>query len=757
MTTAQRWCIITCEYPPMVGGVSDHTKLLAERLAESGDVVDVWTPPLGSAPPTVPGVSVHQLPSFFGLDSIRMLRRVFAAQSRDTRILVQYVPTGYGWRMMNVPFAMLLYSQRERGLDIYFHEVGFRFTQEKRLRRKVAAVVHVVMNWLSVRGAARVFVAIHEWRRRLQRLGVRWRQAERTVTWVPVPSNVPVTAAPERVNELRSRLLAGRDAKIVGHFGTFGRYHTAVVGPAFAQVLDDAPDRIALLFGRNSLAMRRNILAVRPDLESRVIATGGLEPAEISTHIAACDVLLQPYEDGVSARRGSLMAALALGRPVISNLGSVTGDVWFQRPIVHLVKSDSAEALAGGVALLLGDEAQREQLSRAARAVYNETFAVDCGVALLQGAVPEAMRPRAVRPARPAVRVLMLHTTLPTPGRKPGGVEIAVHRLANALVALGVPVTVASLSERPDDARYAFRQLFHGMEWLRESRLGRLMVLPWLMNGLRVKDANVVHFHGDDWFVFRRPRTTVRTLHGSALREAQRATRWQRKFVQYAVFPLERLAARMATVSVAVGRDAAHIHGITRVIGNGVDPSIFHPGEKSDTPTVLYVGTWDGRKRGKWMYDLFVNTIAARHPTVRLHFLSDGEPPAHPRVVFDRFPSDEALARAYREAWVFTLPSTYEGFGIPYLEAMASGTAVVATPNTGAEELLDNGRYGILTSDDAFADTVLELLHNTAQRESFAAAGLARASSYSWEHVAESYEGLYREALVMHGDAPETG
>jgi glycosyltransferase involved in cell wall biosynthesis len=352
------------------------------------------------------------------------------------------------------------------------------------------------------------------------------------------------------------------------------------------------------------------------------------------------------------------------------------------------------------------------------------------------------------------VRVLILHTTLPTKGRKPGGVEVAVHRLANALVDLGVAVTVGSLSDAPTDARYVHRRFFDRLPWLRDSRFGRLVVLPMLLNGIRLNDANVVHYHGDDWFVMRRPRTTVRTLHGSALREAQRATRWQRRLVQYLVYPLERVAARLATVSVAVGADAARIYGLTRVIGNGVDPQFFHPGAKSTTPTVLYVGTWEGRKRGRWMYELFVNEIAPRHPDAQLHFLSDIEPPAHPRVTFHHFPSDAALAQAYREAWVFALPSTYEGFGIPYLEAMASGTAVVATPNTGARELLADGRYGVIAEDSAFAGAVLELLGDSAHRDHVAAAGLERSKSFTWESVAKSYLALYEEALAMHGDRP---
>src|SRR6185369_9766855 len=42
----QRWCVVTCEYPPIDGGVSDHTHGLVATLAAQGDVVDVWCPPV---------------------------------------------------------------------------------------------------------------------------------------------------------------------------------------------------------------------------------------------------------------------------------------------------------------------------------------------------------------------------------------------------------------------------------------------------------------------------------------------------------------------------------------------------------------------------------------------------------------------------------------------------------------------------------------------------------------------------------------
>jgi phosphatidylinositol alpha-mannosyltransferase len=222
--------------------------------------------------------------------------------------------------------------------------------------------------------------------------------------------------------------------------------------------------------------------------------------------------------------------------------------------------------------------------------------------------------------------------------------------------------------------------------------------------------------------------------------------------MQRAIYPLEQLARRLATVAVAVGDDTAELHQIRRIIGNGVDPRVFTPGAKSAVPTILYLGTWAGRKRGAWMYDRFVNDIAPHHPDVMLHFIADIEPPAHPRVSFERFPDDASLARAYREAWLFALPSTYEGFGIPYIEAMASGTAVIATPNAGAKEILGDNQFRRLVDDGQFAESVLDLLRSVSSRVQLEKAGLRRSHDFLWPNIARSYVGVYSEALLLHRD-----
>ena len=59
------WAVLTGEYPPDPGGVSDYTRSVASALARAGDVVHVWTPQTEGAPPSDPGVRLHVLADGF--------------------------------------------------------------------------------------------------------------------------------------------------------------------------------------------------------------------------------------------------------------------------------------------------------------------------------------------------------------------------------------------------------------------------------------------------------------------------------------------------------------------------------------------------------------------------------------------------------------------------------------------------------------------------------------------------------------------
>ena len=99
-------------------------------------------------------------------------------------------------------------------------------------------------------------------------------------------------------------------------------------------------------------------------------------------------------------------------------------------------------------------------------------------------------------------------------------------------------------------------------------------------------------------------------------------------------------------------------------------------------------------------------------------------------------------------AWVFCLPSSYEGFGVPYIEALAAGCPVVATPNPGAKEVLDHGRFGRIAPPERLGEVLLELLLDPALRNELSVRGRWRAQRYDWGLVAPDYEAVYSSLLT---------
>lgn len=339
------------------------------------------------------------------------------------------------------------------------------------------------------------------------------------------------------------------------------------------------------------------------------------------------------------------------------------------------------------------------------------------------------------------MRVGLFHSTLPEPSRKTGGVEQFVHRLGNALVDRGHDVVVWTLTPRPSDA--AYRTEVIGSPALVTSKPRRLLQVPALLQRTAFGDRDVLHLHGDDWFFVRRGLPTVRTLHGSALYEARYASSYRRRAAQSAVYPAEVLASRLATLTFAVGPGMPKPYRIAGVLPLGFDNAVCEVG-RSAAPSVLFVGTWEGRKRGRWLVEQF-GRVRDRVPNAELWVVAERAEPAAGVRILGR-PSDSELRELYARSWLFCLPSLYEGFGMPYIEAMTQGTPVVATPNPGATQALAAGG-GVIVRDDDVADALVALLTDTDRRTVLSGQALSAGRRFGWERSVRAHEVAYAAAI----------
>ena len=150
------------------------------------------------------------------------------------------------------------------------------------------------------------------------------------------------------------------------------------------QDLSALSDCHVLLLGDGSEAVCRALTSTHPSLAGRLFATGRLDVDDLSHHVAACDLMLQPYPDGISSRRTSAMVALSHGRAIVTTAGWLTEPMWAEAGAAVLAPVDDPHALAAAAATILFDVSQREEIGRRAAALYDARFDVRHTVAALR-------------------------------------------------------------------------------------------------------------------------------------------------------------------------------------------------------------------------------------------------------------------------------------------------------------------------------------------------------------------------------------
>lgn len=373
------WQVLTGEFPPVPGGVSDYTAQIAPGLARAGGSVHVWTThPVGLTPETsspATGVNVHRFAPDWSRAALDLLSEQLNAWPAPRTILVQYTPNAWGCRGANFGFGRWLLERRRIGDRIWamVHELFYPWRLWDKPSRWLLAFLHRQMMRQLLRASDQVFLSTSTFEKILAPFAPHHNPPDCKV--LPIPSNIPVVDAPERVVEQRQRSGA-EGAMLLGSFGTYSPLIKAPLRRLIPQLLRQ-DNRQFLMLGRGSEQFARELFAAEPHLAGRVLAAGDLSAAELSIALQSLDLLIQPYPDGATTRRTSLMAGLAHGLPVVTNIGFLSEPLWAATGSVRTAPAGDVAGMAVACEGLLASLDDRQRLGAAARRLYDEQFSVE--------------------------------------------------------------------------------------------------------------------------------------------------------------------------------------------------------------------------------------------------------------------------------------------------------------------------------------------------------------------------------------------
>lgn len=369
--------MITGEYPPAMGGVGDYTCRLGEALEKQGSKVKVLTRP------ATPGVYVDiggRLPSRPGpfLASRITLRATLRALSatRARVANIQYQTAAYEMRPTINLLPLLLRRLWGGPMVVTFHDLRFPYLFPK------AGPLRDFANYVMARTASAVVATNPEDAAKLLGWGVK------RVELIPIGSNIPNKPPAEYSRTTwRERWGAGESTTLLAYFGFLNSTKGLDDLLSALRLLGENGDFRLLMVGgglgssdptNRATAARLARLAEELGVAGSLVWTGYLQPSDVSAALLSADIAVLPYADGASFRRGSLLAVLEHGLPLVTTLCSTEvaeerstfGKGWPQ--LVNgenalLVKPGDVDALVGAVQLISNNPELNTRLRQGAQ------------------------------------------------------------------------------------------------------------------------------------------------------------------------------------------------------------------------------------------------------------------------------------------------------------------------------------------------------------------------------------------------------
>jgi glycosyltransferase involved in cell wall biosynthesis len=363
---------VTGEFPPMEGGVGAFTQALTQALAIDGHEIHIITTqsirPQGQR-------RVRDLMEPVKLDFAYLHPRIRRWRWPSLTTIVD-LSLRYEFDLVNIQYQAAAYDMRSPAIHflpwrlmgvtktaVTFHDlrVPYLFPKAGRLRR--AAV-----NFMARHAHGVIVTNAEDYQSLLPSL-------QSPISQIPIGSNItPRPVLPEEVTAVREELGLPRAGCLLGYFGFL---HQSKGGDTLLRALAKLDESTHLLFiggqtgssdttNTQAFQARLNEMIDELKLTGRVHWTGFVSADGVSAYLQAADLMVMPYRDGVSLRRGSLMAVLAHGRPFITTQATTPAPQLVHGQNVWLTPPDDVGALTEGIQTLLANSELRAALSRGA-------------------------------------------------------------------------------------------------------------------------------------------------------------------------------------------------------------------------------------------------------------------------------------------------------------------------------------------------------------------------------------------------------
>lgn len=360
-------CLISGEFPPMQGGVGDYTREMARAFAALGHQVVVVASRISRSedargePFDLRSVIAKWNWSSWG-SVLSVLR-----ETRPEVVNIQYQAAAYG---MLPPIHLLPWRLRllkeHPAIVVTFHDlrVPYLFPKAGPLRwQAVLALARWSDAAIVTNPEDEVVLKRYSFVRRLAR--------------IPIGSNIaPQPPAGYQRMAWRARLGVAPQERLLAYFGFLNE---SKGGETLIRALHrlGAGYKLLMVGGKTgasdptnaAYAQKMESLIAELGLTERILWTGYAPEEQVSAHLLAADAAVLPYRDGVSLRRGSLMAALAHGLPVVSTMPAVRADEFQEGRNILLTPPEEAASLAAAVERVMRSEELRARLAEGAKSL----------------------------------------------------------------------------------------------------------------------------------------------------------------------------------------------------------------------------------------------------------------------------------------------------------------------------------------------------------------------------------------------------